>query len=118
MRTDRWERAIFGEICKHDGIKAKEIAKLVSADRKTVNHYLYRSPLMKELCYQDQEFCWHGLVRQGRPHTGLGDFCGYYGTVREFLALGLDEKTQEKILYGNFMKLFGLRNEEDEACAT
>ena len=38
--------------------------------------------------------------------------------VREFLALGLDEKTQEKILYGNFMKLFGLRNEEDEACAT
>ena len=91
MRIDRWERAIFGEICKHDGIKAKEIAKLVSADRKTVNHYLYRSPLMKELCYQDQEFCWHGLIRQGRPHTGLGDFCGYYGTVREFLAMTEDE---------------------------
>lgn len=60
-------------------------------DRKTINQYLYKAPFMKELCYQDGEYRWHGLIRQSRPHVGLGDFCGYYGTVAEFQALSEEE---------------------------
>ncbi len=85
------ERAIYSEICSHDGITAKEIARAVGADRHIVNQYLYRTPFLRELCYRDEEFRWHGLIRQSRPHTGLGDFCGYYGTAAEFLALKEDE---------------------------
>ncbi len=91
MKTDTLERAIYSEICGHDGIKAKDIGKKIAADRKTINQYLYKAPFMRELCYQDQDFRWHGLIRQSRPHIGLGDFCGYYGTVREFLALDENE---------------------------
>lgn len=86
-KTDLLERAIYSEICSHDGIRAKDIGKGISADRRAVNQYLYKAPFMKELCYQDAAYRWHGLIRQGRPHIGLGDFCGYYGTVAEFLAL-------------------------------
>lgn len=42
---------------------------------------------MRELCYQDGGYRWHGLIRQDRPHAGLGDFCGYYSTVEDFLLL-------------------------------
>ncbi len=84
------ERDIYAAICGHDGIKAKEIGKITGADRHTVNHYLYGSPFMKELCYVDKEYLWHGLIRQGRPHTGLSDFCGWYGSVGEFMALPED----------------------------
>lgn len=91
IKTDTLERAIYSEICSHDGIKAKDIGKKIAADRKTINQYLYKAPFMRELCYQDQDFRWHGLIRQSRPHIGLGDFCGYYGTVREFLALDENE---------------------------
>ena len=73
-KTDMLERAIYGEICSHDGIKAKDIGRQITADRKTINQYLYKAPFMKELCYQDSAFQWHGLIRQGRPHTGLGGF--------------------------------------------
>ena len=90
-KTDMLERAIYSEICKHDGIKAKDIGKTVAADRKTMNQYLYKAPFMKELCYQDDEFKWHGLIRQNRPHVGLGDFCGFYSTVQEFVSLREDE---------------------------
>lgn len=90
-KTDMLERAIYAEICSHDGIKAKDIGKSISADRTTINRYLYNAPFMKELCYQDREFQWHGLIRQDRPHVGLGDFCGFYSTVGEFLALSEDE---------------------------
>ena len=85
------ERVIYSEICRHDGIRAGDIGKNVSADRKTINQYLYRAPFMRELCYQDDAYQWHGLIRQSRPHVGLGDFCGYYGTVSEFLALSEEE---------------------------
>ncbi|MDO4961917.1 MAG: helix-turn-helix domain containing protein [Eubacteriales bacterium] len=88
--VDDIERGIYSAICSRDGIKAKEIGKLVRADRSTVNHYLYNSPFMHELCYRDDDFYWHGLIRQMRPHIGLGDFCGYYGSVKEFL--GIDEE--------------------------
>lgn len=90
-KTDLLERAIYSEICSHDGIKAKDIGKTISADRKTINQYLYKAPFMKELCYQDNKYRWHGLIRQSRPHTGLGDFCGYYATAAEFTALGEEE---------------------------
>ena len=91
MRPDQTESRIYSAICGSDGIKAREIAKVTGIERSVVNHYLYSSPYMHELCYQDSEYCWHGLIRQARPHTGLGDFSGYYGTVDEFLALTPEE---------------------------
>ena len=94
--TDLTERAIYASICRNDGIPAREIAKDIArhgagnggnppVDRHTVNQYLYRSPFMRELCYRDDGYLWHGLIRQMRPHLGLADFCGWYGTVKEFL---------------------------------
>lgn len=91
IMADRVEAAIYEQICSHDGIKAKDIAKSVGTDRTTVNGHLYGSPFMKDLCYRDSDYYWHGLIRQARPHVGLGDFCGYYGLVREFLELGEDQ---------------------------
>lgn len=96
-KTDLVERAIYSEICRHDGIKAKDIGKTISADRHLINQYLYKAPFMKELCYQDGEYCWHGLIRQTRPHGGLGDFCGYYSTVGEFLRLSEEEWFSEML---------------------
>ena len=84
-------RAICALICRNDGIKAKDIAKELNIDRQEVNHILYSSPLMKELCWQDREFCWHGIMKQARPHIGLQEFAGYYDTARNFLALSEDE---------------------------
>jgi len=81
------ERNIYSIICKHDGIKAREIAAALHKDSSEINRYLYGSPYMKELCYRDSGFRWHGLIRQTVPHTGLGDFCGYYGMVWEFLQM-------------------------------
>ena len=89
--VDKIERKIYSIICSHDGVKAREIARLSSADHTTVNHWLYSSPFMRDLCYQDQDYCWHGLIRQGRRHVGLEDFSGFYSTVGEFLALGEEE---------------------------
>ena len=101
--TDLTERAIYASICRNDGILARDIAKDIGnrsagsgrcgartggvspVDRHTVNQYLYRSPFMRELCYRDDDYLWHGLIRQMRPHLGLSDFCGWYGTVKEFL---------------------------------
>lgn len=90
-RIDGIERAIYSEIAAHDGIKAKDIGKSITADRHTINQYLYKAPFMRELCYRDEDFLWHGLIRQARPHVGLGDFSGYYGTVAEFLSLSEEE---------------------------
>lgn len=75
------ERDIYALIVSGDGIKAREIAKKLNKDRSTVNHYLYNSPYMKDLCYRDENYEWYGLIRQSRPHVGLGDYSGYYGTV-------------------------------------
>lgn len=87
---DLMESNIYALICSNDGIKAKDMAKQLHTERKTINHYLYFSPYMKDLCYQDKSYCWHGYIRQTTPHVGLGDFGGYYGTVDEFLALDED----------------------------
>ena len=89
--ADQTERAICAVICRADGIKAREIARLLNLDPTTVNRALYHAPLMKELCWQDSAYRWHGIVRQARPHSGLSEFSGYYGLVREFLMLTEDE---------------------------
>ena len=83
-------RAICAVICRSDGIKAKDIASELSLERKTVNQVLYSSPLMKELCWQDKDYLWHGIIRQSRPHSGLMEFAGYYSLVRDFMALSED----------------------------
>ena len=86
-KTDLLERAIYHEICHRDGIKARQLEKILPADRHRINQYLHCAPFMKELCYQDADYRWHGLIRQTRPHHGLGNFCGYYSTVSHFLSL-------------------------------
>lgn len=88
---DLIERDIYTLICGSDGIKARDIAKKLNKERSVINHYLYSSPYMHDLCYQDRDFQWHGLIQQGIPHVGLGDFSGFYGTVGEFLALDEQE---------------------------
>ena len=85
------DRAICALICRSDGIKAREIAAELGLERKLVNSELYRSPLMRDLCWQDRDCRWHGIVRQARPHMGLQEFAGYYGRVREFAALSGEE---------------------------
>ena len=92
--ADQTDRAVCAVICRSSGIRAREIAKALNPDRAAVNHVLYRSPLMKELCWQDGEYRWHGIMRQARPHSGLSEFSGYYGLVREFLLLAEDEWMQ------------------------
>lgn len=93
------EREICAVVCAHDGIKAREIAKELGLDRLTVNHILFRSPLMKELCWQDRQYRWHGIVRQTRPHTGLEEFAAYTDSVRAFLALD-EEAWMEQMTAG------------------
>lgn len=85
------EREICALICRSDGIKAKDIACEMDIDRKSVNQILYRSPLLKELCWQDRAFRWHGIMKQTRPHVGLQEYAGYYDTVKGFLALKEEE---------------------------
>ena len=85
------DREICALICRNSGIKAKEIAGKLNIDRQEVNHILYSSPLMKELCWQDREFRWHGIMKQERPHIGLQEYAGYYDTVRNFLAISENE---------------------------
>lgn len=87
LRFDPIERRIYQTICQNEGLKAREIAALLGIDHATVNRFLYASPLMKELCWQDSEFRWHGIIRQARPHNGLYEFSGYYSTVGEFMQL-------------------------------
>ena len=91
MNTQDQERAVCAVICGSRGIRAREIAARLGLERGTVNRILYRSPLMKELCWQDPDYRWHGLVRQERPHVGLQEFAGYTGSVGEFLALTEEE---------------------------
>ncbi len=84
--ADETEKAVCALICRSGGLKAREIAASLGLDRRTVNRVLSRSPLLGELCWQDGDYRWHGLLRQARPHSGLGEFSGWYGPVREFLA--------------------------------
>ena len=85
------DREVFALICRHAGIKAKDIARELNIDRQEVNHILYSSPLMKELCWQDRDYCWHGIMKQARPHIGLQEFAAYYDSVGEFLRLSESE---------------------------
>ena len=89
--TRQTEREICALICRHDGIKAREIARELNIYRQEVNQILYSSPLMKELCWQDREYRWHGIMKQARPHTGLQEFAGYYDLVGNFLNLPEEE---------------------------
>ncbi len=89
--ADETERAVCALICRSGGLRAREIARELSLDHRAVNRILYSSPLLRELCWQDGEHRWHGILRQARPHSGLQEFAGYYGLVRDFLAL--DEET-------------------------
>lgn len=89
--VDFMERNIYAQICGNDGIKAREIAKNLNTERRVINRYLYASPYMRELCYQTEDYRWHGLIRQSSPHRGISDFSGYYSTVPEFLELDREE---------------------------
>ena len=85
------EKAVYSLISVSDGLKAKEIASCLSMDRQQVNHLLFSSPLMHELCFQDSAYRWHALIRQSAVHEGLYEFSGWYGTVREFLSSSEDD---------------------------
>ena len=78
------EIRMYSLICSNDGIKAREMAREAGVDKTEINRLLYNAPFIHELCYRDSDYNWHGLIRQARPHTGLGDFCGYYGSVERF----------------------------------
>lgn len=81
---------IYALICQSDGIKAREIAAQLHTDHTTFNRQLYCSPFIHDLCYRDSDYNWHGYIRQTRPHTGLGEYSGYYATVKEFLTMDED----------------------------
>ena len=87
MDEKQLEMNVCSAICQGKGLKARDIAARLGLERKTVNHILYTSPLLKELCYQDRDCRWHGIIQQGRPHAGLFEFSGWYGRVSEFLDL-------------------------------
>ena len=99
IRQNALARKIYAVICRSGGIRAREIARELSLDRTEVNRVLYQSPLLRELCWQDREHRWHGILRQARPHSGLQEFSGYYGLVREFLELS-EEAWLEKLTEG------------------
>lgn len=88
--ADANERAIYSLICGEDGVRARDVARRTGLDRTTVNRYLYASPSVRDLCYRDDDYRWYGLIGQTVPHHGLGEFCGWYGTVGEFLAQDRD----------------------------
>ena len=85
-QADALERSICAAVCSGDGLRAREIAKQLGLDHTTVNQTIARSGLLRELCWQDRDYRWHGLVQQARPHTGLQEFSGWYGTVSLFLS--------------------------------
>ena len=80
------EQQIYSLISQHNGIKARELGQLTGIGKKEISRLLVSSALMRELCYQDQEYRWHAVVRQQAPWEGLYEFSGWYGTVGEFLA--------------------------------
>lgn len=86
---------IYETICSHDGIKARDIRKETGVGKSDINRLLYGAPFIRELCYIDKDYCWHGMIRQTRPHTGLADFCGYYSRADELLELSEEEWLSE-----------------------
>ena len=110
MTQQDLERAVCAVICQADGIRAREIAEKLGIDRKTVNQVLYASPLMKELCWQDRDYKWHGLVMQARPHLGLQELAGYYANVSDFLRLSeaewLDALTEGWLKRSRYVRIY------------
>ena len=92
---DETEIRMYSLICSSDGIKARDIARYTGADKTVINRLLYSAPFIHELCYRDSGYRWHGLIRQAHPHTGLGDVCGYYGSVTRFTGQSEDEWMEE-----------------------
>ncbi len=86
----RSEQRIYELISRSEGIKAREIARMLGLDKTAVSQLMVRSALMREMCYQDREYRWHALIRQQAPHEGLYEFTAWYGTVREFLGTAED----------------------------
>ena len=84
-------RKVYSVISHRDGIKARDIAREIGEERSDINSLLYSNPFVHDLCYRDEDYLWHSLIRQERPHTGLADFCGYYGTVERFISQSEDE---------------------------
>lgn len=84
------EQRIYALVSRRDGLKAKEIASLLKSDHTLINRELYRSALMREMCYQDREYKWHALIRHARPHEGIYEFSAWYGFVSEFMELTED----------------------------
>ena len=78
----------YALICSRDGVTARELARELGVDRKRVNQLLYTYPFIRDLCYHDERYLWYGLIRQGFPHEGLADYCGWYGLVEDFRAAG------------------------------
>ena len=89
--TDALGRALYELICSHDGITARQMAKQLGVERKAVNQRLYTYPLIRDLCYHDEDYLWYGVIQQQTPHIGLGDYAGWYGYVDEFLGQTKDE---------------------------
>ena len=85
------ETRIYNLICQSDGVTARDIAKKLNIERKTVNQLLYCAPFIHDLCYRDADYKWHGYIRQTRPHIGLEAYSGYYSKVSEFLKLSEEE---------------------------
>ena len=81
------ELEVYALISRNDGLKAREIAAELGMEKTAVSRLLFSAPLMREMCYQDGDYRWHALIRQAPVHEGLYEFSGWYGTVREFLAL-------------------------------
>ena len=88
MDANALGRSMYALICAHDGIRAREIARELGVSRKEVNRQLYRYPFIRDLCYHDDEYLWYGTIQQAFPHVGLREYCGWYGTMHEFCALG------------------------------
>jgi hypothetical protein len=89
------EIRMYSLICSNDGIKARDIAREVGVSKTDINRLLYNAPFIHELCYRDSDCNWHGLIRQARPHEGLSDFCGYYGSVERFQKQDEEEWLEE-----------------------
>ena len=89
--NDDLNNRVYACICAHDGIKARDIARELGCDRKAVNRCLYASPFIRDLCYRDDDYNWYGVIQQRFPHVGLGEYCGWYSTVDEFLSTSSDE---------------------------
>ena len=93
--TDALGRTMYQLICSCDGITAREMARRLGVDRTTCNQRLYTYPFIRDLCYHDEDYRWHGLIQQRVPHEGLFDFSGWYGRVCEFLALSEEQWLDE-----------------------